>query len=111
MSYQSKDSAILARQLEAQEIVITADLETGTGTSNLPSNVTIDNTVLAATVVTLDVGEVVSKCFYAVVRTRSTGANTVIAAAPSLAVANKISITLDATGLTDVVITIVYAVA
>lgn len=111
MQYQSKNSEILARQLEAQEIVVVADLATDAGSSDLPTNVTIDNSTITATVVTLTVNEAVKKCFKATVRDRATGANTVIAAEPDLSVANKISITLDATGLTDVAITFVYAVA
>lgn len=111
MSYDAKSSSILARQLDAQEVVFTADLATGAGNSSLPSNVSIDNSTIAATVVTLNLNEPVLKCFSAFVRARATGANTVIAAAPSLAVANKISITLDATGLTDVVITFNYSLA
>jgi len=111
MSYQAKNSEIHARQLDAQSVILTADLETGDGSTNLPSNVSVDNSTIETTLVTLNVGEVVSKCFKATVRNRDTGANTVIAAAPDLSVANHISITLDATGLTDVVIEIVYAVA
>lgn len=109
MSYESKNSDILARQLEAQEIVVEANLVAGS--SDLPSNISIDNSTLAATVVTLTVSELVSKCFKATIRDRATGANEALAAAPDLSVANKVSITVDGTGLTDVVVNFVYAVA
>lgn len=108
--YQAKDSELHARQLLAQRAVFTGNLSTGVGNTNFPSNVVVNNTVISATVVTLNVNEPVRNCFRATVRNRVTGANVPIAALPDISVANKISITLNATGLTDVVIEFVYSV-
>lgn len=110
MAYESKNTELYARQLAAQDIIFTADLSDGSGSSSLATNVVINNGTIAATVITLLTNQPVQKCFKANVRSRATGANTVIAGVPDLSVANQISITLDATGLTDVVVNIVYSV-
>lgn len=109
MAYESKNTELLARQLAAQDIVFTADLSDGAGNSSLPTNVIIDNSTIGATIITLVTNEPVAKCFKANVRARVTGANTALAGVPDLSVVNQISITLDATGLTDVVVNIVYS--
>lgn len=108
-NYDSKDSEVLARQLEEQRIVSVCNLVTAK--TDLPVNILIVNTTLAATVITLDVKEPVKKCFVAHVTNRATGAVIPLAAAPSLAVANKISITVDGTAQTDVCVELIYAVA
>jgi hypothetical protein len=108
-NYDSKDSEILGRQLDAQRVVV--DCNFVTATSDLPVNVVINSATLTAAVITLDVKEPVKKVFAVYVRNRATGADVAYAAAPSLAVANKISITLNGTGLTDASVEFVYAVA
>jgi hypothetical protein len=109
VSFQAKNSLVLGRQLECQEVVANCDLVNAL--SDAPGMVAIDNSTLTATVVTLTVGEVVSKCILAEVRNRTTGAVVAIAAAPSLAVAQKISVTCNGTGLTDVCVVWKYKVA
>lgn len=107
MSFQSQDSLILGRQLEAQEVVITADLTTAI--SDLPGKVTINNSTIAATVVTVDLGEDVAKCFSAEVRNRATGAVVAIAAAPAVS-GQTIAVTCNGTGLTSVAVILKYKV-
>jgi hypothetical protein len=107
-TFQAKDSLIFGRQLEAQEVHVNADLTTGV--SDLPSAVVIDNSTLTATVITLDLAEPVSKAFRVTVTNRATGANVALAAVPSLAVANKISVTVNGTGITSCDIHAVYKV-
>lgn len=108
-SYEPKDQQVAARQLEAQSVVAQANLVAGS--SDLPSNLVIVNTVIAATVITLLVNEPLKKCFGVSVKNRATGAIIATAAAPSLAVAQQISVTVDGTAQTDVVIEVIYAVA
>lgn len=108
MAFQAKDSLILGRQLEAQEVAFTADLVAGR--SDLPGRVSINNSTLTATVITLDIEETVSKCFFAEVRNRATGAVVAIAAAPTVSGQN-ISVTCNGTGLTDVAVIVKYKVA
>lgn len=108
-NYDSKDSDVLARQLEDQRVITVCNLVTPA--SDLPTVLTINNTTLTATVITLDVKEPVKKCFEVSVKNRATGAIVALAAAPSLAVANKISVTVNGTGLTDAVVEFSYAVA
>jgi len=108
-TYDSKDSEVLGRQLEDQRIVAVCNFVTAK--TDLPVNVTINNTTLAASVITLDVKEPVKKCFAVNITNRVTGAVVVHTAAPSLAVAQKISVTLDGTALTDACVEFIYAVA
>jgi hypothetical protein len=107
MAFQSKDSLILGRQLEAQELVVNADLVAAT--SDLPGKVSIDNSTLTATVITADLGEDVAKCFLAEVRNRATGAVVAIAAAPSVS-GSEISVTCNGTALADVAIVMKYKI-
>ena len=109
MSYQAKQSQVASRQLEAQEIIATCNLVAGT--SDAASIIAINNSTIADTVITLTVGETISKCYFAEVRNRATGAVVALEAAPSLAVAQKISVQVDGTGLTDVAVTFKYKVA
>ena len=108
-NYDSKDGEVLGRQLEDQRIISVCNLVTAK--TDLSPNITIVNTTLAATVITLDVKEPLKKCFEVSVKNRATGAIIPLAAAPSLAVAQKISVTVDGTAQTDVVVEFSYAVA
>lgn len=108
-SFQAKDSLVLGQQLKNQEVSAKCDLVAGT--SDCPGILEIDNSTIAATVITLTVGEAVSSASLCEVRNRATGAVVAIAAAPSLAVAQKISVTCDGTGLSDVVVIFRYAVS
>lgn len=108
ISYQAKSSPVLSRQLEAQEIVAECNLVTSL--SDAPSIVSISG-VLTARVITLDVGEEISKCFFAEVRNRATGAIVATAAAPDISTSKKISVTVDGTGLSSVCVKFCYKVA
>lgn len=109
MAYDSKDSNLDSRQLEAQSVISQCNLTTAL--SDLPGNIAIDNSTLTATVITLSVNEPLKKCFGVKVFNRASGAVVALAAAPSVAVAQKISVTVNGTGLTDVHVEFIYAVA
>ena len=109
MSYSPIDSELAARQLEAQ--VVCVSVNAVAGSSDLPSNVAIDNSTIATTAIVLSVNEVVKKCFSVKVINRATGAVVPLLAAPSLSVAKKVSISVNGTGLTDLAVEFTYAVA
>lgn len=108
ISFQAKESRVLSRQLECQEV--NAECNLVAATSDAPSIVSIDNSVIASTVITLDIGEEIAKAFSVQVINRATGASVALAAAPSLAVAKKISVTVDGTGLSSVCVCAKYKV-
>lgn len=107
-SYRAKDSLVQSRQLEVQEIAAQCDLVAGT--SDAPSLVSIDNSTIADTVITFDAGESVSKCFFAEVRNRATGAIVALEGAPSVS-GQEISVQVDGTGLSNVCLIVKYKVA
>lgn len=109
MSYTSRDSQLAARQLEAQEAIATANLVAGT--SDLASNIAINNSTLTATVITFTASEDIKSCFCIQVTNRATGAIVATTAIPDVSVAQKASVTVDGTALTSVVIKVVYSVA
>jgi hypothetical protein len=109
ISYQAKSAAVLGKQLSVQEVVVTCDATTAT--SDAPSIVSIANATIADTVITLDIGEPVEKCLSVQVLVRSTGAIVPLEGAPSLAVANKISVQINGTGQTDLCVIAKYKVA
>lgn len=109
ISFQAKSSPVLGKQLSVQEVVVQCNAVAAT--SDAPSIVSIDNSSIAATVITVDIGEPIAKCLLAEVRERATGAIVAIAAAPSIAVANKISVTCDGTAQTDLTVVLKYKVA
>lgn len=109
MAYESKQSELAARQLSAQEISVTVNAVAGS--SDLPSSVVVSNSTLSATVITLKVSEIVKKCLSVKVINRATGAVVALAAAPSLAVAEEISVTVDGTAQTDLAVEFKYIVA
>lgn len=108
MAYQAKQSQVLARQLEAQEVCSVCNLVAGT--SDAPSIISIDNSTIADTVITLTVGEAIASCFQVTAFNRATGAVVALEAAPSLAVANAISIQVDGTAQTSVCVSFKYKV-
>lgn len=108
-SFQAKDSLVLGRQLEVQTVCATVNI--AAGTSDAPGIITIDNSTIAASVITLNVGENVASASLCEVRDRATGAVLATAAAPSLAVAQKISVTVNGTGAADHVVIFRYKVA
>lgn len=108
-SFQAKSSLVLAQQLKVQEVSARCNLVAGT--SSAPGIIAIDNSTIAATVITLTVGETVDSASLCEVRNRATGAILATAAVPSLAVAQKISVTVDGTGAADHVVIFRYVVA
>jgi hypothetical protein len=108
MAYQAKDSLVLGRQLECQEVVAQCDLVAGT--SDAPGIIAIDNSTIADTTITLDVGEAVSKCFLAEVRNRETGAIVALEAEPAVS-DETIELQVDGTGLDNVCVVFKYKVA
>jgi hypothetical protein len=101
----SKDSQVEAKQLEQKSLSLTANLVAAS--SEAPALLSIDNSTIAATVVEIDVKQAVSKCHKLQVVNRATGQQEALSAAPSVS-GSVISATLDATGLSDVCIEIVY---
>jgi hypothetical protein len=115
ISFQAKSSPVLSRQLEAQEIVAECNLTASdaglkAASSDSPSIVSISG-ALATRTITLDVGEEISKCFFAEVRNRATGAVVALSAAPDISTSKKISVTVDGTGLSSVCVKFCYKVA
>lgn len=107
ISYQAKSSPVLSRQLEAQQIVAECNLVTSL--SDSPSIIEISG-ALAARKITLSVGESISKCFSAQVINRATGQLIALAAAPDTSVAQKISVTVDGTGVSSACVVFCYKV-
>ena len=108
MAFQAKNSQVLAAQLECQEVNTVVNAVAATSTN--PSIIVVDNAVIATTVITLSVGEDIASVRSAQVHNRTTGAVVPLLAAPSTAVAQKISVTVDGTGLVDLAVCIKYKV-
>ena len=109
ISFQAKNALVLGQQLKVQTVCSTVDL--ANGLSDAPGIIAIDNSTLTATVITLSVGEPVERASLCEVRNRATGAILAIAAVPSLATAQKISVTVNGTGASDHVVIFRYVVA
>jgi hypothetical protein len=101
----SKDSQVASLQLDVRSLAIKADLVAGE--SEAPALVSIDNSTIAATVIEIDVKEDVKACQKLQVIDRASGEAAPISAAPSIS-GSVISVTLDATGLADVCIEVLY---
>ena len=106
-TFRAKDSLVQSRQLEAQEIVAQCDLVAGS--SDAPSIISIDNSTIADTVITADLGEPIAKCFLAEVRNRATGAIVALEGAPSVS-GSEISVQVDGTGQSNVCLVLKYKV-
>jgi len=100
----SKDSQVLDRQLEQKSLSLQADLVAQR--SEAVAIVSISG-ALASTVVSIDVKEPVKSCQKVQIINRATGASAALSAPPSVS-GNSISVTLDATGLSDVCIEVDY---
>lgn len=101
----SKDSQVQSKQLEAKRLDLQANLVAGS--SEAPAIISIDNSTIAATELVIDVKEDVIKCHKLQVINRATGEAAPLDAAPSVS-GQEITVTLDATGLSDVCIELVY---
>jgi hypothetical protein len=108
ISFQAKESRVLSRQLAVQEISAVCNIVAAT--SDVPSVASIDNSTIADSVITLDIGEAIASCICVQVINRATGAVVALEGAPSLAVANKISVQVDGTGLSSVAVIAKYKV-
>ena len=100
----SKDPQVLDRQLEQKSLLLKADLVAQT--SEAASIVSMSG-LIAARTISIDVKEAVRSVEKVQIVNRSNGSNAGISAAPS-ASGTVISVTLDATGLSDVCIVIDY---
>lgn len=101
----SKDSKVESLRLQQKSLSLKADLVAGTSES--ASLVSIDNEAIASTTIEVDIKEPVSSCEKAQVINRTTGQSVALSGAPSVS-DSKISVTLDATGLSDVCISVEY---
>lgn len=100
----SKDPQVLDRQLEQKTLLLKADLVAQT--SEAAPIISMSGLIAARTIV-IDVKEPVSSCQKVQVVNRATGSNAGLAGAPVVS-GNTISVTLDATGLSDVCICVDY---
>jgi hypothetical protein len=100
----SKDPQVFDRQLEQKSLLLKADLVAQT--SEASSIVSISG-LIAARTISIDVKEEVKSVQKVQVVNRANGSNAGISAAPSVS-GSVISVTLDATGLSDVCIVVDY---
>ena len=100
----SKDPQVFDRQLEQKSLLLKADLVAQT--SEAASIVSMSG-LIAARTISIDVKEVVKSVEKVQVVNRATGSNAGISAAPSVS-GSVISVTLDATGLSNVCIVVDY---
>lgn len=70
-SYEAKDTLVRGAQLKAQSVSVRCDLVAGT--SEEPSIVSVDNSVIAATSISIDIQEDVKKIHEARVHDRASG--------------------------------------
>lgn len=96
----SKDEQVLGRQLRQKSLILKADLVNQT--SEAPAIISMSG-LLAARSIVIDVKEAVSSCEKVQVIDRASGQPAAIDAAPVVS-GNTISISIDATGLSDVCI-------
>jgi hypothetical protein len=103
----SKDSKIEDLRIDQQHLLVKANLVAKT--SEAPSIVSFSSSdTLTARVITIDLKEPVKSCERVQIVNRASGASEdKLASAPSIS-GNSISITLDATGLSDVCIVVSY---
>ena len=101
----SKDSQVQSKQLEARSLALVADLVAET--SEAPALVPIDSSTITAAQVVIDVKESVEKCHKVQIVNRATGQSVALLAAPSIS-GSEISVSLDATALSDVCIEVIY---
>ena len=104
MSY-AKDSKVLDLLLEQTELLLSANLVAPS--SEAPSIVSINNSTIASTVISIDVKEPVSSVQKVQIVNRATGQHVAIAAAPSVS-GSTISVTCNGTGLTSVCIEVSF---
>lgn len=107
-SYEAKDTLVRGAQLKAQSVSVRCDLVAGT--SEEPSIVSVDNSVIAATSISIDIQEDVKKIHEARVHDRASGQD-VAQTAEASASGSVITIDdVDGTGLDSVTVVVVYEV-
>lgn len=104
MSSISKDSKVQDLQIEQKSLQLKADLVAQT--SEAASIVSMSGAIGSRTV-SIDVKQPVSSCQKVQIINRASGQPEPLSAAPSVS-GNSISVTLDATGLSDVCICVEY---
>lgn len=100
----SKDSKVEDLRIDQKELQLQADLVGQT--SEAPSIVSMSG-VLASRVISIDVKEPVKSCQKVQIVNRANGQSVAISAAPIIS-GSSISVTLDATGLSNVCICVDY---
>lgn len=106
MAYLSKDSAVQARQLEAQQLVAVCDVVNAK--SDLPSLITINNATIADSKITVDLKEELDKVFLVQVSNKATGANVALEAVT--VTGSTVEVQVDGTSLTSACIHVIYKV-
>jgi hypothetical protein len=101
----SKDPKVQDLQIEQKELLLVANLTTAT--SEAASLVSIDNSTLTATVISINVKEPINSVQKVVVVNRTTGQHVAITAAPAIS-GNSVSVTCNGTSLTSVCIEVSY---
>jgi len=104
MSAISKDPKVQDLQIEQKQLLLQADLVAQTSES---ASLVSFSGALATRTVTIDLKQPVKSCQKVQIVNRATGSNAAISAAPVIS-SNSISVTLDATGLSDVCIVVDY---
>ncbi len=104
MSSISKDSKVQDLQIEQKSLQLKADLVAQTSES---ASIVSMSGALATRTISIDVKEPVASCQKVQIINRSTGQSEPLSAAPSVS-GNSISVTLDASGLSDVCICVEY---
>jgi hypothetical protein len=101
----SKDPKVQDLQLEQKELLLSANLVAGTSES--ASLVSINNSTLTATVISIDVKEPIASVQKVQVVNKATGQHVAIAAAPVVS-GNSVSITCNGTGISSACIELSY---
>ena len=101
----SKDPKVQDLQLEQKELLLSANLVAGTSES--AALVSINNSTLTATVISIDVKEPIASVQKVQVVNKATGQHVAIAAAPAVS-GNSVSVTCNGTGLSSVCIELSY---
>lgn len=101
----SKDPKVQDLQLEQKELLLSANLVAGTSES--AALVSINNSTLTATVISIDVKEPIASVQKVQVVNKATGQHVAIAAAPVVS-GNSVSVTCNGSGLSNACIELSY---
>jgi len=101
----AKDPKVQDLQLEQNQLLLSANLVAGTSES--ASLVSINNAVIASTVIVVDVKEPIVSVQKVQIVNKATGQHVAIAAAPVVS-GNTVSVTCNGTGLTSVCLEVSY---